>query len=389
MGRHQVDVEAECPRCGVWIVRTIGASSSPERLRVSSSLRCPSCGAAEETDGDELWDEAREAFIAKEGRWLARVQDLGPNRAQALAALRQSKRWSPGELFDALRDQRPVADGSLAEMEQLAATLGQVGIEITLERATDAAPPESPRWLLPMFATIAKEPAKYLADERVGALHLYLHVASVAREDAGKNALHRDDRALLDAFAAWLAPRTASTFTGGMAWVRSVEALDPGAQSVRTFFTLLEEFLATRGETLTDAAPWSPEPPPPHVGFASDTQVARTVIDALFQRAVDDLRALAQRGAGLSELLHLARERAGRERWIVAVAMLRKAFTLSMNEATLLGAWAGFATKAEGGRTVEELEAEVGPRIREGIAPQTKASPARDDTGGTSHERTE
>ncbi|WP_394840340.1 hypothetical protein LVJ94_26035 [Pendulispora rubella] len=87
--------------------------------------------------------------------------------------------------------------------------------------------------------------------------------------------------------------------------------------------------------------------------------------DPSFWQAVEELRELAVNGAELSELLKLAKARAGKGKPVLACAIFYRAFDLPMQVVTSLGAWTGFEEQfGNPGRTAEELDEEYGDLIR-------------------------
>jgi hypothetical protein len=101
--RHCVSVAVQCPGCGAATRRSYVARSHRSGIRWSCGSCCHNCGRAEESEGAELPGEARDAFIASEGWWVARIRGLGPRRIEALAALRTLFDHPPGDLLDVVR----------------------------------------------------------------------------------------------------------------------------------------------------------------------------------------------------------------------------------------------------------------------------------------------
>lgn len=110
------------------------ATASATKFRFSCSLRCSKCSFAQEADGDELTDEARAAFIASEGRWVARVRDPGPRRSDALHALRGLRSDPPLELLRIVREGLPLAEGARAEAEYFEEALKEFGVDVEVSR---------------------------------------------------------------------------------------------------------------------------------------------------------------------------------------------------------------------------------------------------------------
>ncbi|AKV04377.1 hypothetical protein AKJ09_11040 [Labilithrix luteola] len=113
---------------------TYVATSSATKFRFSRSLYCTKCSFAEEGDGDALTDEARAAFIASEGRWVARIRDLGPRRTEALHALRGLRSDPPMELLRIVRDGLPLAEGARVEAEYFEEVLREFGVDVDVSR---------------------------------------------------------------------------------------------------------------------------------------------------------------------------------------------------------------------------------------------------------------
>ena len=132
--RHVLTTSVLCPRCAEPASRSFVAESRRDRLRFSYSLRCGNCLLAEEGDGAELSDEARSAFISTEGRWEARIRDLGSRRTDAFGVLRRMLHVPPKELTEIARASRPVCEGALVEVERFVDALREVGADVELSR---------------------------------------------------------------------------------------------------------------------------------------------------------------------------------------------------------------------------------------------------------------
>src|SRR5690348_589734 len=134
MKKHIAVVERVCPRCSATAQRTYIAESSTRGLRVSSSLLCPTCSLTEESHGPELPDDARDAFYALEGRWSLQVVGLANPQSGVLQVLRKLSTRSPGELMRSIRDKQPIIVGTLVEIEQAEAMLGEAGANVAVHR---------------------------------------------------------------------------------------------------------------------------------------------------------------------------------------------------------------------------------------------------------------
>lgn len=134
MGRYVASEPVQCPDCGETIACTYVATSSATTFRFSRSLYCSRCSFTEEADGDELTDEAKAAFIASGSRWVARIRDLGPRRAEALHALRRLRSDPPMELLRVVRDRRPLTEGTRVEAEYFEEVLKEFGVDVDVSR---------------------------------------------------------------------------------------------------------------------------------------------------------------------------------------------------------------------------------------------------------------
>ena len=138
MGGQSVVVERPCPRCGAPARVDIGAEFEEGEFRHYQSLRCPSCQCAEEADGFQLDDYARDALCAVHGRWSAHIRDLGSNRHGALLTLRNVLGLT--SIVAALRvsrEARPIVTGALVEIEHIQALLEPAGIQLAVMRLPD------------------------------------------------------------------------------------------------------------------------------------------------------------------------------------------------------------------------------------------------------------
>ncbi len=100
----------------------------------------------------------------------------------------------------------------------------------------------------------------WLGDERVETLDHYLAGYAQSRQDIGQEWMAPSDEALLKELGTWLAERTEPrqappALRSLSSWARAVAQMDPGPQSARTFFRLLEEYLNRRGESLQSVTP--------------------------------------------------------------------------------------------------------------------------------------
>ena len=109
-------------------------------------------------------------------------------------------------------------------------------------------------WLLPFLALLRKRPPMFLyGEERVESLSIYLAAYRQARGDLGFKRMTSEDAELLENFTTWL--RSKLNHRGNAGWTALVLMVDSGPRNVRTFFRLLEEFLATTGRSLETIEP--------------------------------------------------------------------------------------------------------------------------------------
>lgn len=106
------------------------AESLVDGIRVSRSMSCGGCGLAQKADGDELTDDARAAFYAAEGRWSLSIDTPGPRRTDLLKHLREILDAEPADAIKLLRDRRPVATGTLVEIEMFELALNALGATV-------------------------------------------------------------------------------------------------------------------------------------------------------------------------------------------------------------------------------------------------------------------
>ena len=137
MAHHTASCATKCPRCGTSTETVYVAESRGGILRCRYSLRCANCSLAEEGDAPELYDEARAAFFAAEGRWVVRISDLGPLREQAWRALREMCSEPTAQLLQMVRDAQVVKEGALVEVELLEEALKPLGATVTLSRVPE------------------------------------------------------------------------------------------------------------------------------------------------------------------------------------------------------------------------------------------------------------
>lgn len=92
-----------------------------------------------------------------------------------------------------------------------------------------------------------------------------------------------------------------------------------------------------------------------------------------FASIVDVLRGMARDGSPVNAMLEFVRESvAHRSSAVHAVMAFRRAFDISLHDATSIGGWAGFSETGLG-RSGDELEAEFGELLRGNVrAPPVK-----------------
>lgn len=132
---HHVTSDCACPRCGERAERGYSASTKGSGIRFSATTHCEHCSYTEEFDGPELTADARRRFYAKEGRWEARVRDLGPDRTKALHAIRSlDENRAPADALAVGRGDVPAREGALVEVEATASVLRAAGADVELIR---------------------------------------------------------------------------------------------------------------------------------------------------------------------------------------------------------------------------------------------------------------
>src|SRR5690349_15536021 len=133
MSTHSVTRAVPC-RCGASGTEHIGAATNLERarLRVNISFECTACGARSEADAGELDDDLRDAFCASEGRWAARIDDLGERRLDVMSAVKTLCGLTPIETIQSMRSSEPIAIGALVEVELVREQLAALGAAVVL-----------------------------------------------------------------------------------------------------------------------------------------------------------------------------------------------------------------------------------------------------------------
>jgi|GEM_PF-1567995 len=120
---------------------------------------------------------------------------------------------------------------------------------------------KSPRWLLPMLATIRTRPGSYLGAETIRALDLFTFGYEQAREELGLCGQSQTDKECMAQFGEWLARRAGETDMEMSRWTYQIYQLDSSEKDIHTFFKLFEEFLQTKGQSLDAVEPWVPTLP--------------------------------------------------------------------------------------------------------------------------------
>lgn len=133
MSTRELTLTKPCPQCGASASERIIARTDTTRLRVSTSLVCAT-GCRSEGDAWELSDDLRDAFCATEGRWAARIDDLGERRLDALSAIKTLCGLTPIESIQAMRSSEPIAIGARIEVELVQEQLVATGASVTLTK---------------------------------------------------------------------------------------------------------------------------------------------------------------------------------------------------------------------------------------------------------------
>lgn len=131
MGHHTTNDAVACPRCAALAERTHVAQSRQGVLRAHESLRCSACGLAQEVDGSELSDSAREAFYSQEGCWSTVLRDPGLRRMEVIGMLRRLVPATLAELKRMVDSQLPLVEGTLVEIERVTEMLESAGAEVS------------------------------------------------------------------------------------------------------------------------------------------------------------------------------------------------------------------------------------------------------------------
>ena len=133
---REVTLTRPCPQCGASATERIGATTDRTRLRVTMSLACAACGCRQEGDAWELSDDLRDAFYASEGRWAARIDDLGERRLDAMSAVKNLCGLTPIETIQSMRSSEPIAIGALIEVELVREQLVALGVTVVITKLT-------------------------------------------------------------------------------------------------------------------------------------------------------------------------------------------------------------------------------------------------------------
>lgn len=135
---HEAREPFSCRTCWKTVDIVHLARATLDGIRYSCSIHCP-CGYTLEGDGRGLRDEVRDLFRETEGMWALRVANLGTNRVAALRALQKITGAAPAALLAVVRDGKPVAEGSLVEIEYVDLQLATTDVDV--ERVRIDAPP--------------------------------------------------------------------------------------------------------------------------------------------------------------------------------------------------------------------------------------------------------
>src|SRR5690349_2949393 len=123
MSVHQASATEQCPQCRAPTHTVFVARTHNGELRVSTSMTCASCQLAREFDGDELYDAARAAFYAREGKWSLFVTDWGTSKLEAVRILERMCGLQPHGVLQRVSENRPIGSGALVELEQITEAL--------------------------------------------------------------------------------------------------------------------------------------------------------------------------------------------------------------------------------------------------------------------------
>ena len=96
-------------------------------------MTCVACGLHEESDDDELTDEARNAFYAAEGRWSLVLDEPGDRVTEAMRVLQRLLSIDARDLLVAVRERRPLVVGAMVELDRVSDALEPLGARFVRE----------------------------------------------------------------------------------------------------------------------------------------------------------------------------------------------------------------------------------------------------------------
>lgn len=129
-----------CPECRRQANSTVGEHLDRNQLVWFESFCCSHCGCSMEIDDRGVAEfSVRHAILAETGLWSWRVADAGRPLLEALARIRQLLKLKLSDLA-AIKAKAPgiLAVGTRAEMELLARTAAEAGLESLVEPAPEA-----------------------------------------------------------------------------------------------------------------------------------------------------------------------------------------------------------------------------------------------------------
>lgn len=129
-----------CPQCRRPACSTVGEHLDRNQLVWFESFRCSHCGCSMEIDDRGVAEfSVRQAILAETGLWSWRVADAGRPLLEALSRIRQLLKLNLSDLA-AIKAKAPgiLAAGTRAEMELLARTAAETGLESLVESAPAA-----------------------------------------------------------------------------------------------------------------------------------------------------------------------------------------------------------------------------------------------------------
>lgn len=107
-------------------------------------------------------------------------------------------------------------------------------------------------WIYPFLEMVSERPGAYVGSEDVFILESFIHGYVQARLDLGFSKFGKTEENIFDDFSVWIRARVNDPKLAYSPWSHIVHFLAKDGRSAVLFFSLLSEFLESKGTSLSE-----------------------------------------------------------------------------------------------------------------------------------------